>query len=131
MDNLRLLYRGSANFAIRREFAIPFEFTQSRLVIDLSVVRTPKALGNSNYFGVLQPLLFIPSLGFTTTQSQKLKFDKNLIEINNSLAVKYQLVLVPSSKLNVSVNIAIYEPLLNQSVEVVKLNSSNLFIGSL
>ena len=131
MDNLRLLYRGSANFAIKSEFAIPFTFTQSRLVIDLSVVRVPKDLGRSNYFGSLQPLLFIPSLGFTASKSQGLKLEKNLIEISKSLATNYKLVLVPSTKIKVSVNIAIFEPMIDQNIEVVRLNDTNLFIGNI
>jgi len=131
MDNLRLLYRGSANFALKREYAIPFTFTQSKLVIDLSVVRIPKELGKSNYFGSLQPLLFIPSLGFTVSRSQGLKFDKNLIEISNQFATNYKLVLIPSNKLKALVNIAIYEPLVAQNVEVVRLNDTNLFIGNI
>lgn len=131
MDNLRLLYRGSANFAIKREFAIPFTFTQSKLVIDLSVARVPKELGKSNYFGSLQPLLFIPSLGFTVSKSQGLSFGKNLIEIDNSFATNYKLVLVPSIKLKIAVNIGIYEALVNQNIEVVRLDDTNLFIGSL
>lgn len=126
-----MLYRGFANFAIKREFTIPITLTQSRLVIDLSVARIPKELGKSNYFGTLQPLLFIPSLGFTSAQKMALNFDKNLIEISNSLAKNYSLVLVPSNKLKISVNIAIYEPLIDQNIELVRLNGNNLFIGSL
>lgn len=125
MSSNRLLYRGSCNFAIKREFAIPIQFTQPKLLIGLSAVRVPQAT-----FGTLQPILFIPELGFASAAKQSLKFDKNMIEIDMQLAVNYRLVLAPYTKVKTNVNIAIYEPLYAQNTQVLSIGD-NLFIGNL
>ncbi|TYQ29426.1 hypothetical protein PseudUWO311_00580 [Pseudanabaena sp. UWO311] len=132
MNNLKLLHRASVNFGLKREYAIPLLLTQSRLVIDLSVANISRQIrGNSNYFGSLQPFLFIPTLGFTAARSQSLKFDKNLVDIDISTATKYKLVIVPSTKLKAVTVITIYESLYDPSIEVIRLDNSNLFLGNL
>ena len=119
------MYRGSCNFAIKREFAIPIQFTQPKLLIELSVARVPQS-----FFGTLQPILFIPELGFTNAARQSVKFDKNMIEIDMQFAVNYRLILAPYSKVKTLVNISIFEPLYAQNTQVLSIGD-NLFIGNL
>lgn len=124
MSNIRLLYRGSVNFAIKREFVAPLQFTQPKLLVEISAVRVPQAT-----FGTLQPILFIPELGFTSGNSQAIKFDKNMIEIDVQFATSYRLVFTPY-RVKTNVNISIYEPLYAQNVQVLNIGQ-NLFIGDL
>lgn len=125
MSNIRLLYRGTKNFSISREFSVPIQFTRPKLLVEVSAVRVPQAT-----FGTLQPILFIPELGFTSGKSQSIKFDKNMIEIDVQFATNYRLIFAPYSKIRGNVNISIYEPLYAQNVQVLNVGQ-NIFIGSL
>jgi hypothetical protein len=125
MSNLRLLFRGSVNFAVKSEYSVPQSFTQAKLLIDLSVANTSKLFrGNSNYFGSLQPILFIPTLGFTKASFQSLRFDKNLIDIDKSVSTNYRLVVIPSRKIKADTSISIYEILSTENPMLYPLSGN-------
>jgi len=105
--SIRLLYRGSENFAIKRQFAVPIQFTNSKLLIEVSAARIPQTA-----FGTLQPILFIPELGFTTAAKQTLKFDKNMIVVDMQFADSFRLLLEPYQRVKALCSISIYEALI-------------------
>lgn len=126
--NARKLHQSTINFAIKSEFICPLLFTSSELIIE--IIPSKPLLRNQVYFGSVQPIHFIRGFGFVEGENLRIKFDKNLINLDSKNAVNYRLRFAPYKKIDFQVKINIFEILLPETAILVNLNNE-LFLGSL
>ena len=126
----KLIAAMNVNFALKEEYTFSNQLIDQKLIIEVNFLLANLSRDNVN-FGRVQPLFFVRENGLVLGQSLNLQYGKNFIDIDVSFCLNYRLSFTPYRQAKNNTKISIFRKLLPENIQVISLNDTNLFLGTI